>query len=435
MQARTEPVPNCVSDILRLRAEFSADVLAIAAVNSTVGSTEMTYGAWWQKATKIASVIGSQGWSSGQRCALAFTAGRWPELAAAYFGAVIAGVVPVLLTPGELREYSYTYLANDLGVVGVLADENTSGHPLETITYRNALESEVPELVDFPGPFCGQDALDIVLTSGTTGRPKALQSTHENWAPKKPLTSLVRRNTCVVAGIPMRTSTALHGMIIGSLERGVSTVFVDEPTVASLVRTFARAINSHDAREASTTPLVICPLADENLLEEVKGDLQNLRYLKVFAGPIPPRVGRVLGQVLPKTKVISVYGLTEGGRAVLTAIYDSKKPHSIGRPVGETQISVRHSGDGSACDPNCVGDIFVRVAGEAPLLSISGDSEVKGRVLDGWVRTGDIGYRDELGSVYLMGRENDIVPTSGGGRLKAYELEAQILAVPGVSEA
>jgi hypothetical protein len=128
-----------------------------------------------------------------------------------------------------------------------------------------------------------------------------------------------------------------------------------------------------------------------------------------------------------------MYTSTEAWPARVRITFDPARPGSVGRAEHGTQLRIM---DGAAQQPaGRAGDIEIRVSG-APARWYDGDPDATTAVFKagGWVRTGDRGYLDPDGYLYLVGRESEII-NSGGHNISPIEVDAALEEHPGVIEA
>lgn len=162
-------------------------------------------------------------------------------------------------------------------------------------------------------------------------------------------------------------------------------------------------------------------------------DLGALRYVTVAGGAMPrPLLERFLKQA-PAVRVFVMYGQTEA-TARLTCLPPEdldRKPGSVGLPVDGVEIDIRD--DDRPLPRGQVGEIFVR--GPNVMLGYWNDPGATAEVLhDGWLRTRDLGYLDEDGYLFLVGRATDMIKV-GAFRVSPQEIEEVIVALEGVEDA
>jgi acyl-CoA synthetase (AMP-forming)/AMP-acid ligase II len=157
----------------------------------------------------------------------------------------------------------------------------------------------------------------------------------------------------------------------------------------------------------------------------------SLRLVRVTSAPISPAVCEELEQRLGAPVLVS-YSSTEMG-LIATALPPpaAHKPGSVGKPFLNLRIV---AADGRDAGPGAEGEVWVRGAKLA--RGYIDDPETNASVLapGGWFRTGDAGYLDEDGFLFLTGRVNELI-NRGGEKIAPAEVDAVLLAHPGVRAA
>lgn len=277
-----------------------------------------------------------------------------------------------------------------------------------------------PSQIDLHDPFA------IVYTSGTTGRPKgALLTTgnfwwsavgsalhlghHQNdrWLCPLPLFH--------VGGLSILTRSAIYGVPVvlheafdaGRVNRAIDTEGV---TLVSVVATMLRRVL--DQRGTRRFP-------------------PALRCLLLGGGPAPRPLLEACAAI--GAPVAQSYGLTEATSQVATLVPGEalRKFGSAGLPLPSTEVRIEH--DGALAQANEVGEIIVR--GPTVTAGYVGRPEETARALrGGWLHTGDLGYLDAEGYLFVLDRRDDLI-VSGGENVYPAEVEAVLLAHPGVADA
>jgi acyl-CoA synthetase (AMP-forming)/AMP-acid ligase II len=162
-------------------------------------------------------------------------------------------------------------------------------------------------------------------------------------------------------------------------------------------------------------------------------DLGSLRYVTQAGGAMSPELTRRLRKALPHVQLFVMYGQTEA-TARLTYLPPAdldRKPGSVGRPLCGVEIEIRRE-DRSAAAAEEGGEVWVR--GANVMLGYWQDPATSASVLAaGWLKTGDMGYLDREGYLYLHGRRSDMIKT-GAHRVHPLDVENVIQELPGVAE-
>jgi acyl-CoA synthetase (AMP-forming)/AMP-acid ligase II len=164
-----------------------------------------------------------------------------------------------------------------------------------------------------------------------------------------------------------------------------------------------------------------------------KFDLSSLRAITFSGNKLPPATIDQMREKLPGAQIFSMYGLTE---STTRACYVPpeliiKKKDSCGRPLPGVELKIVAE-DGSVLPSGMVGEVCLR--GHNVMCGYFDEPELTAKTLvDGWLRTGDLGCVDDEGHLYLKGRMKDIIKCAGE-RISPAEIEEVIRQYSGVSE-
>ncbi|MGH8174733.1 MAG: class I adenylate-forming enzyme family protein [Steroidobacter sp.] len=408
--------------------------------------THWTYGDLLAAIDAVRRRLSARNLTPGARVALLLR--NSPQYVALYYGVLAAGCVAVPLNAQDraavlarqIEHCSAALLIGDPAHVEWAAlCAAVQGSSVETsdVILHNGGDCLQKFLQDFAGPAAEAsgamlDANDlgaIIYTSGTTGRPKGVMLSHRNLHSNASaiIDYLALKETdrglCVLPFHFSYGSSVLHSHLLC----GAQLVLEDNlafPQV-TLQRLQDEAITGF-AGVPSTFALLLgrCRLQDF--------DLSRLRYITQAGGAMPrPLIERLRDQA-PGVQIYIMYGQTEA-TARLTYLPPGKldeKAGSVGIPIRGVEIEVRDS-DQSA-PPGAVGEIHAR--GPNVMLGYWNDAAATAEVLkDGWLRTGDLGHRDEDGYLYIDGRAVEMIKV-GAFRVSPQEVEEVLAAIEGVEE-
>ncbi|MBI4570990.1 MAG: o-succinylbenzoate--CoA ligase [Chloroflexi bacterium] len=267
----------------------------------------------------------------------------------------------------------------------------------------------------------------IVYTSGTSGSPKGAMLTYGNhlWSATGSVLNLgLRSDDRWLACLPLFHVGGL-AILLRSVIYGIPAVVHEsfEPIVVN------RAIDEDGVTIVSVVGAMLQRILD------VRGDRPyppTLRCVLVGGGPVPRSLLEECAQ--RGMPVVQTYGLTEAASQVATLAPDDapRKLGSAGKPLFATKVRVQ--GDDSGVLPAGVpGEIAVR--GPTVMAGYYHRPEETARVLrNGWLHTGDVGYLDDEGYLYVLDRRADLI-ISGGENVYPAQVEAVLAAHPAVEEA
>jgi len=345
------------------------------------------------------------------------------DYAVAMVSVIAAGRVAVPLDPG----------APDADIARVLGVARPAG----TITSRLAIGAETAaseagtvqafgiSVLDADPLTTGTDGGIFLCTSGTTGTPKGIllrdgqlahvASTVVDW---HKLTN-DDRGYC---SLPLFHVNAEVVGVLATLRAG-GYLAVDRKFSR---RGFWERMTERQVTWINAVPAIISILAMDPPAEPPA----TLRFVRSASAPLPlaalERFEKGLG-----VPVIETYGMTEAASMITANPLDGpRKPGSAGLPAA-SQVRVAMPGDTPA-GPGEVGRVAIRGAGTITAYASGGRP---GAIdADGWLDTGDLGYLDEEGYLFLVGRSDDVI-NRGGEKIYPREIEEILLAQPAVRSA
>jgi long-chain acyl-CoA synthetase len=376
-------------------------------------------------------------------------AGNVPEFVYALYGSWRAGAVAVplnvMLTAEELSFIladsgaralvcEMGYLPTVLSVKDRLADLETllvvAGPPVPhgTVSFEEALGRAGPAPEVDPAE---NDLALIQYTSGTTASPKGAMLTHghllANLKQMQQVPALAEAEQDVVLLVlPMFHIYGLNAGLNLTLRVGATAVLVErfEP-LGSL-----NLIRQHGVTVLPGAPPMYYSWLE--LDDSARGGFQGVRLAVSGAAPLP---AEILDRVRERFGVTlwEGYGLTEASPSVSsTAVGTEAKPWSVGLPLPGVEVRLVDP-DGTDVEEGDPGELLVR--GPNVFGGYWHRPEDTEEVLvDGWLRTGDVAYRDADGYLFLVDRTKDLVIVSGFN-VYPKEVEDALLANPEIDEA
>lgn len=269
----------------------------------------------------------------------------------------------------------------------------------------------------------------LLFTSGTTGFSKGVMLSHRNIASNiiaattfekyeehETLLSILPYHhvfECTV-GLMASLNFGCTICINDSLTRIPDNMQLFAPTVMFLVPAIVNAIYS---KLMSLEKAIERPLTPEEVQAMVFGG----RLKAIFSGGAPLNVELIEKFKDYKINLLQGYGLTETAPVVTTTKFANINPSNIAS-VGEVV---------PGCEVRIV-DNEIQVKGENVMLGYFKNPEATAEVMDGqWFKTGDLGYVDENGFVFINGRKKNLIIASGGENIYPEEIEQKIYNIPG----
>ena len=286
--------------------------------------------------------------------------------------------------------------------------------------YEDLVKSSSPD--EIVSDISDGDTTILMYTAGTTGFPKGVMLTHnsfsiyvlENVTPADPDTD--EKNILTVPLYHVAGTQAMMAAIYG----GRTLVMQRQFEAAQ----WMDLVEKEKVARAMMVPTMLKQLMDNP--EFSKHDLSSLKVITYGAAPMPLDIIKKAVEVFPGVGFINAFGQTETASTVtmlspedhvITGTPEErekklKRLSSIGKPMSDIEMKVIDE-DGNDLAANQIGEIVAR--GPRVMAGYWKDQEKTKRTIDkeGWVHTGDMGYRDEEGYYFLSGRTTDMIKRAG----------------------
>jgi acyl-CoA synthetase (AMP-forming)/AMP-acid ligase II/acyl carrier protein len=274
------------------------------------------------------------------------------------------------------------------------------------------------------------DVALILHTSGTTAKPKRVLLSHNNLCTSafsvRNTLALTREDRCLGV-MPLFHIHGLIGGLLSSLAAGAS--FVATPNFAA--ECFIDWIN-----EFTPTWYTAVPTIHQVVLSRARECIATvgmapLRFIRSSSAPLPRSVMAQLEEVF-KAPVIEAYGMTEASHQISSNCLPPavRKVGSVGMPTGSDVGIMDRAGNFS--EPGNIGEIVIRGANVTP--GYEPEEFNKAAFVNGWFRTGDLGYLDSSGFLFLTGRLKEVI-NRGGEKISPREIDEALLDHPDVLQA
>lgn len=414
---------------------------------------------------------------TGTRCAI--LAENGPEWVSAYLGVMAAGAVAVPLdtafNAAQIRK-----LLHDCGAAVVFTDRHhlpqvepaTESDPLRIATLDSTpSRPNLPAMVaagaaGFDPVLVENSSLAVIMyTSGTTSDPKGVMLTHANLLAEAESVFAaisVSERDSILAVLPLFHALAQMANLLLPFAAGARIVYLEEMNTSELLRALA---------ERDVTLFCCVPqffyLIHERILTEVqklpwasrtafrillsvsaagrKAGLNlgkiffarihrmmgpNMRYLVTGGSAFDPKVGRDLQRL--GFNVLQAYGLTETTGGAFVTPPDANVMGSVGRPLPGVSVKIVDPLPAEGA-PFPVGE--VAISGGIIMKGYYNRPDATAQTMqDGWLLTGDLGYLDSRGNLFITGRKKEIIVLSSGKNIYPVEIEAQYLRSPFIKE-
>ncbi|MGZ4213590.1 MAG: class I adenylate-forming enzyme family protein [Actinomycetota bacterium] len=273
------------------------------------------------------------------------------------------------------------------------------------------------------------DLAALLYTGGTTGRAKGVMLSHENlWFCSKALHDHGNREETDRALVPLPLSHAF-GLIVT-----VVGMHAERKGIAILQRwfdpvEFLRLIQEHKVEIATVVPSMIQILLSQPLEDY---DLSSLKYLGSGAAPLPREVADEFNKRVPTVQIREGYGCTESGAVISANKPGEVKMGSVGTPIPGCEVRILDDDD-NEMPQGQLGEICARSKGVMMGYWNAPDA-TEATLRNGWLHTGDIGYVDPDGFLFVVDRKKDLI-IRGGFNVFPRDVEDALLQHPDVTMA
>jgi long-chain acyl-CoA synthetase len=392
-----------------------------------------TYGVLGEQAESICHKLKTAGLMKGDRVIL------WMEnsvdYVASYVGILLAQGVVVALHPqllsAEVVRLGAHVQAKAIITVSKLWDLHQE--PLRDTNLSFALiDGNLLDLGHIPQKLnCPEGLAQIIYTSGTTGKPKGVMLSHGN---------LIANSYSILDYLQLTSEDSIIALLPFVFAYGNSILLTHLLCGGKLVvengLTFPKMVIDSMSNEAVTglsgVASTYALLLRQSSFTEVC--IPSMRYFTSAGGPMPVELLRRVQNSFPGREFIVMYGQTEAS-ARLTYLPSHEleaKKGSAGKALPGVELKTIRD-DGSLAPPCEVGEILAR--GPNIMLGYWQDPENTSKVLkEGWLHTGDLGYLDRDGFVFISGRNSEMIK-SGAYRISPVEIEEVLFNHPTVGEA
>lgn len=405
---RYQELPATLLDMLAERVDRRPGDEALV----ELGADRLTYRQLWDRAARVAGGLRAAGLQPGGRVALRYPAGV--DWVLAFWGTVMAGGVAVAVNTRSAQPE----------VEFVLAD---SGAQLDL-----AADSALPDGLPYVTEQLGRaDTAALFYTSGTTGHPKGVPTTHEAF-----LTNTENAIRCLnqprdlgagmrtLISVPLFHVTGCNTQLLAATCLGGAAVIMPALNLDALIA----ALSAERISVMVTVPAIYSLMLRHS--DFAATDVSGVRWVGYGGAPIAPSLVRSVKDSFAHATVFNGYGMTETA-SLMTVLPDGdaiEHADSVGYAVPSVDLGILPFGD----DPG-VGELVARGA-NVTAGYWNRPEATAATFADGWLHTGDVVRVDDAGRVHIVDRLKDII-NRGGENVSSVEVEAALLAAPNVADA
>ena len=398
-----------------------------------------------ERANAVAFRLMEAGCRSGER--IAICAANREETASAYFGIQKAGCTAVFLN-NRWKAHEIAFALDDSGVRGVLYDMTSSQAVKSALKYsgRDLFSMDLPTevlggveyatIIPPDAPRDPDSVSTILYTSGTVGLPKGVPRTHNNDYHAALIMAVEHqwhRFERTLGVMPLFHTMGLHTLLSMVMLNGAMCLLerLDPKKSFDLIE------------NEKISALYLVPTAFYRLVEYYKKSNRSIFFvtkLSTAGAPMPEDLAAECQSVFQPETFVNHYGSTEM-HAITVNSNVMKKTGAVGRPLIDNDVRIVSADPDRDVQPDEVlnyGEIGEIIADMGTARAFRGylnrPEETKRSIRDGWFFTGDLGFRDEEGDLYIVGRIDDMI-ISGGENIYPQEVEEVIGRHPLVQEA
>ena len=444
-EGRAERVVKCFADRPPTLDElFASTARRFPGAEALVaGGDRLSYGELDRRVSQVGAGLRSLRIESGQR--VAFALGNSAEFVELLLACARIGVVAVPLNT-RMRRPEILHALRDSGAAAVvfeaeLADQIPSASEAPDCRVRVVVGEGADELIAYRSAFEGHDlsgfvatpaaeeaVAAIVYTSGTTGKPKGASITQIGFihsAMSFEVAAEMKPGERSVAAVPVSHITGMAAVVYPVLHVGGCLIMMPEFHAASFV--------DLAVAEGCTYAFLVPAMANLILMKvDLSGrDLSSWRLIAFGGAPMPPATIEAIAAKLPRLRLLHAYGATETTAAVTAAMVPSDSTlarfRSIGRVMPCAEIRIMDE-VGREVPAGRSGELWI--GGPSVVPSYWGNPPGAEESLRGgfWC-SGDVGWMDEDGYVYIGDRKKDVI-NRAGFKIYSTEVEAVLMRHP-----
>jgi acyl-CoA synthetase (AMP-forming)/AMP-acid ligase II len=403
----------------------------------------LTYSQLREESIRLGKHLLKRGLGKGDK--VSFMMGNGYQTTKLFLGAMYGGfVVAPLNLQAQQSQVEYVLDHSDTNLVFFTEDQGDRAEKaagkvrrrIELVRVDNDGVNLFPEDEDLSGltlpDVVEEDDALLLYTSGTTGLPKGVILSHRNMVAGGLYTAMAHELNAEDRALCSLPLYHINGEVVTAVSPLVSGGSVVMPHKFS-TSNFWELISEHGCTWFSVVPTIISYLINSTDLKEKNVRVEQVRFGRSASSALPPELHRAFEEKFG-ISIVETMGLTETAAPVLSNPIDpaKRKYGSPGQAVGNRAKIVDNQGKevarGTQGEIMIQGDNVMKAYYKAP------DITAKTLEEDGWLHTGDLGYMDEDGFVFVTGRLKELI-IKGGENIAPREIDEALYRHPAVLEA
>ncbi|HCJ27357.1 MAG TPA: long-chain fatty acid--CoA ligase [Bacteroides ovatus] len=383
-----------------------------------MNDTEVTYGELNKNVRKAAAVLNGMGIQKGDRIIL--SAHKDIEYIYLYLGAHILGLTNVIVD-AESNEDRLSYIEKKVNPICCFGYKSNS-FPSKGFEELNldVADEYVGESLDINE----NDIAEILFTTGTTSAPKGVCLSYYNiYSSATNINEYIDNSEedIELLALPICHSFGM-GRIRCNLIKGATIVILSN---FANVRAFLKAFEKYHITGFGVVP------AAWAYIRKMSGNriakyAEQVHYIEIGSAAMSVDSKKEMLQMFPNTRICMHYGLTEASRSCFQEFHDIQHLDSIGKAVCDKVEVIVCDSIGNEAAVGEKGEICVK--GNMVMRHYLEDSDNCNAFYGDYFRTGDCGYKNEEGYIYLLGREKELINV-GGKKVSPMEVEDAIISL------
>ncbi|KAJ8628822.1 hypothetical protein MRB53_022145 [Persea americana] len=339
----------------------------------------------------------------------------------------------LIVTNGSVYEK-----VKDLGVPVIIVGQDSVENTISLDDLLAAADQAGPGTIK--EPIHQTDLCALPFSSGTTGTSKGVMLTHRNVVANLcsslfTVSSDMVGQVTILGLMPFFHIYGATGICCAAIRNKGKVVVMGRFDL----RTFMDALIKHQVHFAPIVPPIMLALIKNPIVQEFDLSRINLKAVMTAAAPLAPDLQTAFEEKFPGVQIEQAYGLTEHSCVTLThgdlnQGHGTAKKNSVGFILPNLEMKVTDPDTGRSLPVNTPGELCIR--SECVMQGYYKNKEETDRTIDsnGWLHTGDIGYIDEDGDVFIVDRIKEMIKYKGF-QVAPAELEAVLLSHPSIEDA
>lgn len=379
---------------------------------------EISYAKLWDKSLRAAHILDDLGIKTGDSILL--SAKKNVEYLYLYLGAQVIGVINVLVDSDQ-NEKRLDYIEQEVHpkfCFGYIA-KNTPSKLFSELDFENAPAEPI-----VVSGLTSNSIAEILFTTGTTGNPKGVCLSYANiFGAACNINSFIQNTSedIEILCLPVCHSFGM-GRIRCNLIMGATIILVGN---FANVRLFVNTIEKYKVTGFGVVPAAwayVRKISGKRLEKYAN----QLHYIEIGSAAMSIENKREMLEMFPNTRICMHYGLTEASRSSFIEFHDEEHLKSIGKPVSNFVTIKIFDHDGEEMPIGEIGEICV--SGNMVMKCYLREEDSQSAYWGEYFRTGDNGYIDADGYIYLLGREKELINV-GGKKVSPIEIEDTIISI------